>query len=301
MNIKEFFNYLKNLLPYVLSVYFLIVGISWIFFHAYLRFFIQRPSYMLEDLKPFITKKLLIFFVIFIVWHFIVVTINVFIVYKQIFNYKENLFFSNIVQKFSSVVNLIYWKPLDYIHNLIIPHIPMSGRFFIYVEKVWSKKANVYFYVLIFLFEILPKILIALVFLIEVIVFGQIKLFLHIISLIFITIAWNVFLKAFAYRGTLNLPIIKIYFSTIRGVGNPTFDADGNISSYSAYEFIVKPEYEDVINVEEEAKLLMQFESMPSFVEQIKKDTAKITPYITIITSLIYLIGGVYRLIFFLV
>lgn len=301
MNIKEFFNYLKNLLPYVLSVYFLIVGISWIFFHAYLRFFIQRPSYMLEDLKPFITKKLLIFFVIFIVWHFIVVTINVFIVYKQTFNYKENLFFSNIVQKFSSVVNLIYWKPLDYIHNLIIPHIPMSGRFFIYVEKVWSKKANVYFYVLIFLFEILPKILIALVFLIEVIVFGQIKLFLHIISLIFITIAWNVFLKAFAYCGTLNLPIIKIYFSTIRGVGNPTFDADGNISSYSAYEFIVKPEYEDVINVEEEAKLLMQFESMPSFVEQIKKDTAKITPYITIITSLIYLIGGVYRLIFFLV
>lgn len=301
MNIKEFFNYLKNLLPYVLSVYFLIVGISWIFFHAYLRFFIQRPSYILEDLKPFITKKLLIFFVIFIVWHFIVTTINVFIVYKQMFNYKENLFFSNIVQKFSSVVNLIYWKPLDYIHNLIIPHIPMSGRFFIYVEKVWSKKANVYFYVLIFLFEILPKILIALVFLIEVIVFGQIKLFLHIISLIFITIAWNVFLKAFAYCGTLNLPIIKIYFSTIRGVGNPTFDADGNISSYSAYEFIVKPEYEDVINVEEEAKLLMQFESMPSFVEQIKKDTAKITPYITIITSLIYLIGGVYRLIFFLV
>ena len=300
MNIKEFFNYLKNLLPYVLSVYFLIVGISWIFFHAYLRFFIQRPSYMLEDLKPFITKKLLIFFVIFIVWHFIVITINTFIGYKQIFNYKENLFFSNIVQKFSSVVNLIYWKPLDYIHNLIIPHIPMSGRFFIYVEKVWSKKVNVYFYVLIFLFEILPKILIALVFLIEVIVFGQIKLFLHIISLIFITIAWNVFLKAFAYCGTLNLPIIKIYFSTIRGVGNPTFDADGNISSYSAYEFIVKPEYEDVINVEEEAKLLMQFESMPRFVEQIKKDTAKIMPYITIITSLIYLIGGVYRLIFFL-
>ena len=177
----------------------------------------------------------------------------------------------------------------------------MSGRFFVYVEKVWAKKANVYFYVLIFLFEIIPKTLLAVVFLVEVIVFGQIKVFLHIISLILITIMWNIFLKAFAYCGTINLPIIKVYFSTIRGVGEATFDSDGNVSSYSSYEFIIKPEYDGVINVEEEAKLLMQFEAMPRFVEQIKKDTEKVMPYVTIITSLIYVIGGMYRLIFFLI
>lgn len=62
--------------------------------------------------------------------------------------------------------------------------------------------------------------------------------------------------------------------------------------------FIIKPEYEDIIDVEEEARLLMQFEAMPRFVDQIKKDSAKIVPYVTIITSAIYVIGGSYRLIF---
>lgn len=102
---------------------------------------------MLEDLKPFVTKKILIIFIIFIIWHFILISINVFILYKQVFKYKENSLFSNVTQKFSSVVTLVYWKPLDYIYNLLIPHIPMSGKFFIYVEKIWAKKTNVYFYV----------------------------------------------------------------------------------------------------------------------------------------------------------
>lgn len=45
----------------------------------------------------------------------------------------------------------------------------MSGEFFVYVEKIWSKKDAAYFYILIFLFEILPKVLVALVFLFEVV------------------------------------------------------------------------------------------------------------------------------------
>lgn len=258
----------------------------------------EKPPYSFEEFKAYIDIRHYILFIGFIMFHLLLILYNIFTLYRQ--KSVNKSLFTNLLRKFVCIVELLYWKPLEYINDKIAPHIPLSGIFFLHVEKIWSKKDNIYFYLLIFLFELLPRLIISLIFLIEVVIFGQIKLFIYIVSLFFVTIIWHIFLKLFANFGKRNLPIIKQYFSTIRGVGDATFDEDGNISSYSAYEFIVKPEYEDVINVEEEAKLLMQLESMQSFAEQIKKDTAKIMPYITIITSLIYLIGGVYRLIFFL-
>lgn len=300
MKLKTIFLTVKNLLPYILSIYFLIFGISWIILHAYIRFFLykQKSSYTLEALKPFITEKHIIFFTMFIVVHVVISILNIIVVYKQMFPQKEYSFYTQISQKISYIVILISWKPLEYIHDLIIPHILMSGEFFVYIEKIWSKKDATYFYALIFLFEILPKTLVALVFLVEVVVFGQVKIFLHILSLILITVFWRIFLKAFSNCGTINLPIIKEYFLNITGIGKPTLDDNGVPSSYPSYEFVLKPEYEDVIiDIEEEALLLMQFEAMPRFVHQIKKDSAKIIPYISFITSIIYVIGSTYCLI----
>lgn len=47
INKKEF----KNLLPLLVNFYISFLGISWIILHIYVRFFIERPTYLLLDLK----------------------------------------------------------------------------------------------------------------------------------------------------------------------------------------------------------------------------------------------------------
>ena len=301
MNFKNIIKYIRTLLLYFFPMYLVTVGISWILLHIYLRFVTYKSSYTLAELKPHLTEKHYFFFLAFIVIHmFYLITVCI-ILYRQKFPQdKPYKIFNKLTEKINAVLDFIYWKPLDYIHDLIAPHIPMSARFFIYVEKIWATKEEKYFYQLIILFEVLPKLLISITFLIEIILYGRIKVFLYIIGLIFITIFWHIFLKLFASCGTRNASLIKNYFLTIKGVGNPTIDSDGIPIAYTSYEFVVKEEYEDVIDPEEEALLFMQLMAMPRFVEQIKKDTNKITPYITLLTSLIYVAGGIYRFIYFI-
>ncbi len=298
MKFKTLFKYLKNLAPIILSMYLLLFGLSWVFLHIYMRIFMERPSYNLLGIKPFLTLKHYTFFAGFILLHIIIIVLALIAIYRQMFPRAHASIFAHLAEKVTLVLNVIYWKPLEYIYDLIAPNIPVLGSFFLYLEKIWSLKDPIYFYVLIFLCEILPKATIALVFLIEVIFFGNIKVFLYSISLILITIMWHIFLKLFASFGKRNLAIIKEYFLTIKGVGSPTLDDHGVPVFYPSYEFIVKPEYEDVINTEEEARLLMQLESIQRIAEQLRKDTANWLPYITLVTSLIYVIGGTYRLAF---
>lgn len=301
MNLKTIIKYLKTSLVYFFPIYLVTVGISWILLHIYLRFVTHKASYTLAELKPHLTEKHYFFFTVFIILHLFYCIITIRMLYKQKFPHsKSSKIFNSLSGKINFVIDVVYWKPLEYIHDLIAPHIPMSARFFIYVEEVWATKDKKYFYTLIILFEILPKLIIALTFFVEVIIYGRIKIFLYVIGLIFITVFWHIFLKLFASCGTRNAPLLKNYFLTINGVGDPIRDSDGIPIGYNSYEFVVKEEYEDVIDHKEEALLYMQLLAMPNFVEQLKKDTNKIMPYITLLTSLIYVIGGIYRLIFFL-
>jgi hypothetical protein len=247
-------------------MYLLTLGITWVILHLYIRFYVERPSYILEDIKPNITYKHYIFFTAFILLHIILVIMMIVTIYRQKFPREKSSILIYLSERITPVVNAIYWKPLDFLHDLIAPHIPMSGKFFVYVEKTWSNKKPWYFYALLILFEILPKCIIAFTFLIEVTILGQIRIFLYCISLILIVILWHIFLKLFANFGIRNMPVIKEYFLTIKGVGEPTLDEHGTIIGYNSYEFIVKPEYETVIDIEEEARLLLQLEAMPRFV-----------------------------------
>jgi len=301
MNFKNFSKYLKDLIPVILTIYLFIFGIIWISLHLYIRFIMERPSYVLEDIKPFLTLKHYVFFACFIVMHAIVIIAMLITIYKQRFPHKRSSRFVHISEKVTYLFDLIYWKPLGYIHDHIAPYIPMSGNFFLYIEKIWSKKNPIYFYILIFFFDLLPRLVLSTIFLIEVIIFDRLEIFLSSISIILITLTWHIFLKLFASFGERNLPVIKVYFLKITGLGDPILDESGNVISYPRYEFIVKPEYDGVINVAEEVNLLLQLEAIPRFVEQIKKDTAKIIPSLTILTSFMFVIGGLYRLIFLIV
>lgn len=300
MNLKLVAKYLKTIIIYIFPAYLVFFGVSWILLHFYIRFLLKRSSYTLEELKPYLTEQHYFFFIAFILFNLFYVGSSIIILYKKKYPTKKSSLYVRFLEKVSDVVNIVYWKPLDYIHDSIAPYIPLSGQLFIYIEKIWSRKESKYFYTLIIIFEILPKIIISIVFFVEIIFFGQLKVFLYAISIITITILWQIFLKLFSSFGSRNLPVIKEYFSEITGEGDPIFDDNGHITSYKSFRFVVKEEYEDVIDPKEEADLLLRLEGMPRFVEQIKKDTNKIMPYITLLTSLIYVIGGIYRLIYFI-
>lgn len=250
MKLRFILSNIKNIAAYIFPLYLIILGLSWLFLQIYFRLFLERPSYTLTELKPFLTTKHYVFFLLFIIIHIIIVSLACITLYRQIFPRTKSSIFVRATIKINYIIDLVYWKPLEYIHDLIAPRIPMSGRLFLYIEKIWSSKDSIYFYVLIFLFEILPRVSIAIIFVIEVIIFGQIKIFIYSISLIFITFIWQIFLKMFTSFGLRNKHVIEEYFYPIKGVGDPVLDQQGNITSYKSLEFVVKPEYDGVIDVE---------------------------------------------------
>ena len=92
------------------------------------------------------------------------------------------------------------------------------------------------------------------------------------------------------------MPILKNYFSEIKGV-DPRFNYEGEKVGYEKYSWIVKPEYDGVVDPEEEMRLILQLARIQRYALTIKKDIDSILPYVTIITSLIYLVGGIIRFI----
>jgi hypothetical protein len=181
----------------------------------------------------------------------------------------------------------------------LIPKIPKSGDFFVYLEKIWTsnKYGKVYFYTLIFLFDIFPKLILCITFIIEILVLQEIKYFFYLISIILIPISFAVFLKILLNFTQRNLPIMKSYFREIKGY-DPIINDKGITIGFKRYEYLMKPEYKNVINDKEFILVLLQVDRLQDYVMQIKADITKVTPYVTLITSTIYIIGGIFRLIF---
>lgn len=287
---------LQNLLIIFFNVYASILGFSWIAIHLYFRFYVKKSTYNLEDVKNFLTIKHYILFSGFIMLHLGILIVICLQIYRSHFKKQPSKYFMNISKYITWIFDMIYWKPLEYVHDIIAPHIPGSGRFFLYLEKTWTKKqySYKYFYCLIFIFDILPKLILAVSFFIDIVIFCQLQYFLYCIPLILIPICFSIFLKLMLTFGVKNMPIIKEYFSEINGI-NPIIK-DGIITGYGTYEWIVKPEYETVIDDVEEMLLLLQLESIRIYILTIKEDKDKFVPYITLITSFLYLVSGIYRL-----
>ena len=261
---------LYKLLPLFLQIYFTFLGIFWIIIFIYFRFFAPRTSYTLEELKSQLTIK-----------HYI-------------------SFSAFIISKIQVFMDYVLWKPLDNIHELIAPNIPGSSLFFLKNQKIWLKgnnKSQYYFHYYIFIFNVFPKVLVSIIFFIDIVIFGHYKYFLFSLPLLLVPILFNIYLKTFESFATRNIPVLQVCFSEIKYVGD-TFDEQGNLisSDPAAYEFHVKPEYAESLDLSETIKVLYQLNTIVDFVAFIKLQTKKITPYVTLFTSSIYLLGSVYRI-----
>lgn len=289
---------MKNNKSKLINLYFFFLGICWISFHIYIRFLRDKTSYNLIEIKAQLNNFHYALFIVFIFSHFIIIFSIVLSVYRQYRNKQPSLIVIKISEKLNHVLDIIYWKPLEYIHDKIAPKIPGSARFFIFLESIWTENSygEKYFYTMIFFFDVLPKITVSLTFFIEIALYGQMKYFPYVLSIILIPVLFSIFIKLFISCSIRNIPVLTNYFSEITGF-DPIINKNGEIIGYNYYEWVVKPEYEDVIDPKEEISYLIQLENMQCYGTQIKKDINKIAPYITLFTSTIYLLGGLYRLI----
>lgn len=300
--LKNIKNNLYNIFPLFIPFYLTFMGFFWIIIFCYLRFITPRTSYTLEALKTQITLRYYITFSIFIIIH---CTLIILILYNKYKKKEENeTIIKKIIEIFQSILNNVFWKPLEYIHNLIAPNLPLSARIFLYIESIWTKKNvdHTYFYSLITIFNILPKIITVIIFFIDIVILGSFKYFIYVLPVMLIPLFFNIFLKLFKSFAERNAPILKEYFSEIKYVGD-VFDEKGILisSDPTAYEFHIKPEYNHADDIEESINLLFRLDFIVEYVNTIKEKLQEITPTVTIITSSIYLIGGLYRLIYFLI
>jgi hypothetical protein len=295
-NIKQTLN---NFLPIFLHYYLTFLGLFWVTMFLYFRFFAPRTSYTLESLKTQMTIKHYIGFSLFIIIHLVLLSVILFNLLKK--KDKETRF-SLLISKIQIIIRNLLWKPLDKIHEIIAPNIPGSGTYFLYLEQKWTL-ANIhpsYFYRHFFLFNILPKIIVSIIFFIDIIILGHFKYFLYSLPLIIIPILFNIFLKTFQSFAERNIPLLQDYFSEIKYVGD-TFDANGVLTDTdpTAYEYYVKPEYAGTEDLNDVITTLNQLGSIVEYITDIKQKIQEITPYVTLFTSSIYLLGGVYRLYYF--
>lgn len=247
---------LKDLLLLLSNIYLPILGLIWVCFHIYIRFIIKRSSYSFDELKDYVSLKLFILFVAFVIVHILILIISIVIVLKRKSGYKNESVFYKISNYLSIVLNKIYWRPLEYIHDMVAPYIAGSGRFFIYLETKWKTKR--FTYIAIATFDVFPKIIVATIFFLETIFFNSVYIFIYALMFMIVPIFFSIFLKLFLSFAERNAPILKEYFESIKGISDPVYDTNGKIAYYDTYEIVVKPEYIDVINPNEEMELLLQ-------------------------------------------
>ena len=297
--LTTFFNKVKTLIPFAINLYLILLGLGWVFIHIYFRAIMERKPYPLNDIKYNLSSKHVILFTLFIILHLVLICISLFTLYKQnreATKVRLPKVFILFLEKVNYCFDLLYWRPLEFLHDTIAPHLPFSGAFFIYLEEKWTKNqySDPYFISMIFLFDAIPKIIVSISFFIDIVVFAQMKYFFYLIPLILIPIGFSIFLKLMESFGKRNMPIIQDYFSEIIG-HDPMYNPYGQIRGYHKYTYKVKPEYTTVIDAREELMLVLQLYEIQHYVWGIRERLYKISLYITVITSIIYLISGIVR------
>ena len=294
---KKYLENLKSLFAMAINMYLIFFGLGWIIVHLYFRVIIERSSFYFQDIKNTVTNYHFILFSFFVIIHFILIILNLIeILRKKDKQPKLPESILRIFKVFSDIIHYIYWKPLEKIHDIISPIIPGSARFFVYLTKQGQKiyRIDYYFYGLIIIFDIMPKMIIAISFFVDIAIYGQIKYFLYCIGLVFIPIFFSIFLKLFLTCSVKNFPVIKEYFENIEGV-DPIYNDSGHVVSYRRYNYLVKEEYLSVIDANEEFQLLLTLDYMRKYSLQLKEYLLKTGPYITLITSSLYCYAGIIR------
>jgi hypothetical protein len=199
----------------------------------------------------------------------------------------------------SRIVNNLYWKPLEYIHDLIAPELPYSGIIFVSIADFVDKGNRDLRYKLYqssyLLFDYLPQIFVSSIFFIDIVIFNQLYYFLYAIILLIIPILYSIYLKLAESFFIRNAP--QFYESlNIKSLGDP--DEHG---VYLKWHYSLKSNYvydPDIFaEFVHEYTLLKRIDLHIKYIRIYKK---KYYPYVILLTSSLYLSAAIYRLIYIL-
>ena len=197
------FKIIKQKITHHIESFFLwALCLFWVSMFIYFRFIKNNLSYTLVELKSQITDYFVIGNIFFITLHFILLSYALSLIFLK----RNNISIPRIIK---NTTNILFIKPFLKVRDLIAPHIPYSGLLFCYFTEYLEKQSFILLKVFVIIFNSLPRIIVALIFFIEIICYHQIYYFLISISLLLIPLLWHIFINLyinFAERGLLEIP-----------------------------------------------------------------------------------------------
>jgi hypothetical protein len=197
------------------------------------------------------------------------------------------------------LLDFLITQPLLFLRDVIAPYIPYSATIFCYFCELLNKifTYNIPFAILtlpIIIFNVIPRLVVSLVFFIELVIYQRIYYFVSCLILLLIPIIWNIFIDLFTNFGQRALIDIPKYINVIPE-GEPL-----NNGWYHAYTFEYKSEYQYEENDKEEYKKLWYLAlKIYAYGEcYFKKYQQIISPYVIIYCSSLYVTATLYKLFF---
>ena len=304
--LKKLKNTDKDILPFIKNVGLLSLGIIWCFYILYIRVFITRIPYTLESLYERFGTYLLYTFVFGITIRIFLVMIssyNIYRTYRPMDKKTSGKYISWLLNKIGKLVDIFYSKPLTYLRENVENRIPRIGNFFLFLDSKWKDNPHKWFYPVITGFYFVPKIVVSIVFLYEIVIMNRIFLFFYSLTLLLIPMIFKTFILSFQNFATINIEEIKSWFKSIEGK-NPICDENGNIirdeKGFCDFEYLKWELKEENAGVDglKSIELLRQVDRLKDWMDDTLNIMSKYSNYCTLLTSIIYIIGGSYRLMY---
>lgn len=279
-------NYIKT---HKRELYLLLVSIFWVLIYIYVRFIVERRPYDLEMLKLHVTLKYLLFQCTFLVLHLT-------LIFYHIANIMNGSLIKNtfwVTNEIKLLLNKIIIEPLNYLRQKIGPEIPGSGMFFCKIMELIikynidpAKITTIFFYAF-------PRIFVASVFFIEIVIVQKIQYFFLSLTLLIIPVLWTIFINLFTDFGKRILDDMPRLVEVI-GLGKPLENG-----WHSEYMFKEKPEYSYEENdLEQYAETWSICMKIYGYGENfLKAFQSKINPYVSLTCSLLYFNAILFKII----
>jgi hypothetical protein len=216
-------------------------------------------------------------------------------IYRQYYPIQKT---SKIIHFFSKIVDNLYWKPLEYIHDLIAPDLPYSGTCIAFIAEILEKGNQPLRYKLYrhsyLLFDYIPQLVVSFIFFIDIVILKQLYYFIYCMGFLLIPIIYKIYIKlctSFVIRNEPDLlEILDI---------KPQSEPDKN--GIYVEVFSIKSKYvSDQAILKETVTNYIMLRRITRHINVIKVQSARYYPYIILLTSSLYLSAAIYRLIYIL-
>lgn len=259
--------------------------------HVIFRILNTKETITINYLQQNITNNQLIIILIIFIFHiFIILNILYTKVYK---NKKQSKIILKYIEIFKKIVHVIYWRPLEDIHNYIAPDLPYSGVIIVWiVQQAEKAKWKTYIYrnsYIIFSFS--PRIIISFIFFTEIFFANQLKYFFYAIILFILPIIYEIYLKLAYSFCERNMREIQEALIVIP-IGSPN-----KYGVFTNFEFRwnLNYEFDDEVFKEDIYYWTLMFR-LKNYIRFLKDQKELYLPYINMICSLFYIMGGSYRI-----